>query len=131
MFTAVDAVLVLCVSPACNNTKCRHSTLQTLFVPLSMNPSALDISISTTNPYHYSFFINSPLLWNNIPTNVLQITNHKLSTLHFGTFFFNLFNLVFMYLSVLYLIRVIVLYLVCVVVLQAQPFVQSLSLDKN
>jgi len=26
MVTAVDAVLVLCVSPARNNTKCRHST---------------------------------------------------------------------------------------------------------
>jgi len=29
---AVDAVLVLCVSPAHDNTKCRHSTQQTLFV---------------------------------------------------------------------------------------------------
>jgi len=93
MFTAVDAVLVLLVSPARDNTKCRHSTQQTLFVPLSMNPSALDISISTINPYHYYFFINSPFLWNNIPTNLLQITNRKLSALRFTAFFFNLYYL--------------------------------------
>jgi len=34
--TAVDAVLMLHISPALNNTKCRCSTVQTLFVPLSM-----------------------------------------------------------------------------------------------
>ena len=89
------AVLVLRVSPVHDNIKCRHITQQTLFVPLSMNPSALDISISTINPYCYSFFINSPFLWNNIPTNLLQITNRKLSMLHFGTFFFDLYYLTF------------------------------------
>ena len=61
MFIAVDAVLVFRVSPAHDNTKCRHSTL--------------DISISTVNPYCYSFFINSPFLWKNIPTNILLTTN--------------------------------------------------------
>jgi len=90
MFTAVDAVLVLHVSLVHDNTKCRYSTQQTLFVPLSMNPSALDISISTINPYRYSLFINLPFLWNNIPTNLLQITNRKLSALRFGAFFFDL-----------------------------------------
>jgi len=85
MVTAVDSVLVLRASPACYNTECRHSTQQTLFLPLSMNPSALGISISTINPY--------PI---------------QLSAL---------LNLVFLYLSVLYLIHVVVLYLVCVIVL--------------
>jgi len=55
MFTVVDAVLVLHVPPARHNTKCRHSTQQTVFIPLSMNPSALDIPVSTINPYHCSF----------------------------------------------------------------------------
>ena len=35
------------------------------------NPFALDTSISTINPYHYSFFINSPFLWNNLPANII------------------------------------------------------------
>jgi len=52
----------------------------------------------------------------------------------FGPFLLlNLVIVVFLYLSVLYLIHVVVLYLVCVVALgaclQAQPFVQPLSLD--
>ena len=42
------------------------------------NPSALDTSISTIGPYRYSFFINSPFLWNNIPTKILQIKNVNL-----------------------------------------------------
>ena len=41
------------------------------------NPSALGISTSTINPYSHSFFVNSPFLWNNIPANILQITNMK------------------------------------------------------
>jgi len=89
--TAVDAVLVLRVTPAHDNIKYRQSTQQTLFVQLLMNLSALDISVSTIDPYRYSFFINSPFLWNNIPTNILQITDHKLSALRFGAFFFNLY----------------------------------------
>lgn len=32
------------------------------------NPSVLDTSIFTIGPCRYSFFINSPLLWNNIRT---------------------------------------------------------------
>jgi len=101
MFTAVDVVLVLRVFPARDNTKCGHSTQQTLFVPFPMNPSGLDISISTIYPYCYSFFINSAFLWNNIPTNLLQITNRKLSALCFVAFFLNL-KLVYLYLSMLY-----------------------------
>ena len=80
-------------SPSCNNTKCRHCTQQTLFVPLSMNPSALGKSISIIHPYCYSFFIYSPFLWNNIPINLLQITTCKLSMLHFSASFINLYYL--------------------------------------
>jgi len=88
--TAVNAVLVLRVSAARDNTKCRHSTHQTLFVPLSMNLSALGISISTINPNHYSFFINSPsfgityhqYFTNNQPQTVLRCA--------LALFFFNL-----------------------------------------
>ena len=88
MVMAVDAVLVLCVSPACNNTKYRHSTQQTLFVPLSMNTSALDLSIST---YYQSLsiflFINTPFLWNNIPTYQSFTNNNcKLFLLPFSAF---------------------------------------------
>jgi len=104
-----------CVSPAHDNTKCRHCTQQTLFVPLSMNPSALEISISTINPYHYSFFINSPFLWNNIPTNLLQINNHKLYVLHFGVFFFNLYYLTYCFCTclccILYMLLFCTLYM--------------------
>lgn len=39
----------------------------------STNPSAIDISTSTINPYRYSFFISSPFLWNSIPANILWI----------------------------------------------------------
>ena len=39
--------------------------------------------------------IKSPFLWNNIITNLLQITNRKLSALRFVAFFFNLLKLVF------------------------------------
>jgi len=137
MVTAVDAVLVLHVSPARSNTKCRHSAQQILFVPLSMNPSALDISISTINPYHNSFFINSPFLWNNICTNLLQITNRKLSALHFGTFFFNLYYLTYCFCTclccTLYMLLFCILYVLLFwgACLQDQPFVQPLSLDEN
>ena len=52
------------------------------------NPSALDISISTISPYCYSFFINSPFLWNNIPAKILQITNMKLFRVALKRFLF-------------------------------------------
>ena len=39
------------------------------------HPSAVDTSISAINPYRYSFFVNSPFLWNNLPASILQITN--------------------------------------------------------
>ena len=39
------------------------------------NPFALDTSTSTIGPYRYSFFINSPFLWSNIPAKILQITD--------------------------------------------------------
>jgi len=136
MVMAVNAVLVLRVSPARDITKRRYSTQQTLLVPLSMNPSALDISISTINPYHYSFFINSSFLWNNIPTNILQITNTKLSALRFGAFFFNLYYLTYCFCTCLWCILYMLLFSILHVLfwgarLQAQPLVQPLSFDKN
>ena len=42
------------------------------------NPFSIDISMSTINPYRYSFFINSPFLWNTIPSKILQISHTKL-----------------------------------------------------
>ena len=42
------------------------------------NPFSIDISISTINPNRYSFFINSPFLWNTIPSKILQISHTKL-----------------------------------------------------
>ena len=41
--------------------------------PLNIRPAS-----STINSYRYSFFINSPFLWNAIPCNILQIAESKL-----------------------------------------------------
>jgi len=41
------------------------------------NPSVLDTSISTINPYRFSFSINSSFLWNKVPPNILQIKDPK------------------------------------------------------
>jgi len=100
-----------------------------------MNPSALEISIPTSNPYHYSFFINSPFLWNNIqlPTNLLQITNCILSVLFFDAFLFNLYYLTQCFCTCLCRILYKLLF-VCVVDLGSTfagpAFVQPLSFDK-
>ena len=42
------------------------------------NAFLIDTSISSINPYHYSFFINSPFLWNSVPARILQISHAKL-----------------------------------------------------
>ena len=42
------------------------------------NTFLIDTSISTINPYRYSFFINAPFLWNSIPARILQIWHTKL-----------------------------------------------------
>ena len=42
------------------------------------NAFLIDTSISTINPYRYSFFINSPFLWNSVPARILQISHAKL-----------------------------------------------------
>ena len=42
------------------------------------NTFLIDTSISTINPYRYSFFINAPFLWNSIPARILQICQTKL-----------------------------------------------------
>ena len=41
--------------------------------PLNIRPAS-----STINSYRYSFFINSPFLWNAIPCGILQIAESKL-----------------------------------------------------
>ena len=41
------------------------------------NTFLIDTSISTINPYRYSFFINAPFLWNSIPARILQICHTK------------------------------------------------------
>ena len=41
--------------------------------PLHIRPAS-----STINSYRYSFFINSPFLWNTIPYNILKITQTNL-----------------------------------------------------
>jgi len=43
--------------------------------PRHSNPSALDTSICTINPYQFSFFINSLFLWNN--KDIVQIKDPK------------------------------------------------------
>ena len=35
---------------------------------------SLTTSSSTINAYHFSFFINSPFLWNSVPVEILQIS---------------------------------------------------------
>ena len=42
------------------------------------NPFLIDLSTSSINAYRYSFFINSPFLWNTIPMKILQISHTKL-----------------------------------------------------
>ena len=37
-------------------------------------PISLTTSSSTTNAYRFSFFINSPFLWNSVPVEILQIS---------------------------------------------------------
>ena len=44
----------------------------------STNPFLIDLSTSSINAYRYSFFINSPFLWNTIPMKILQISHTKL-----------------------------------------------------
>ena len=45
---------------------------------LCSNAFLIDTSISIINPYCYSFFINSPFLWNSVPARILQISHTKL-----------------------------------------------------
>ena len=50
-----------------------HSSISSQYfsvVNRHSNPSALDTSISTINPYRFSFFFNSPFIWNNLPSNI-------------------------------------------------------------
>ena len=42
------------------------------------NAFLIDTSISTINPFRYSFFVNVPLLWNTVPAKILQISHTKL-----------------------------------------------------
>ena len=42
------------------------------------NPLLIDTSTSSINPYRYSFFINSPFLWNTVPARILQISHTEL-----------------------------------------------------
>ena len=42
------------------------------------NAFLIYMSISIINPYRYSFFINSPFLWNSVPAKILQISHTKL-----------------------------------------------------
>ena len=42
------------------------------------NAFLIDTPISTINPFRYSFFINSPFLWNSVPARILQISHTKL-----------------------------------------------------
>ena len=78
------------------------------------NPSAIDTSIPTINAYQFSFFINSPFLWNNVPYNILQITDPKLFCVALRCFLFKLnvalylFAIVLFYLLLLYLCIVLV-----------------------
>ena len=37
----------------------------------------MSIPSSTINPYCYSFFINTPFLWNTIPLRILQLSDAK------------------------------------------------------
>ena len=39
------------------------------------HPMTLCIPSSTINPYCYSFFVNTPFLWNTIPLRILQLSN--------------------------------------------------------
>ena len=39
------------------------------------HPMILCIPSSTINPYRYSFFVNTPFLWNTIPLRILQLSN--------------------------------------------------------
>ena len=99
----------------------------------SSNPSSIDTSISgTINSYWFSFFINSPFLWNDVPFNIIQITDPKLFRVALRRFLFKL-N-VALYLSAIVLFYLLFLYLCIVLVsctvlsfwgarLQAQPFV--------
>ena len=49
------------------------SESQTRSHSLSINLKPLSI-----NPYRYSFFINTPFLWNSIPVSILKISQTKL-----------------------------------------------------
>ena len=42
------------------------------------NAFLIDMSISTINPFRYSFFINSPFLWSSVPARILLISHKKL-----------------------------------------------------
>ena len=57
------------------------------FPRLNFLPPSLDLTCipsSTINPYRYSFFINTPFLWNITPLRILQLSNVKVfrATLH-------------------------------------------------
>jgi len=84
MFTAVDAVLVLRISPARDNTKCRHCLFHFQWVhQLWIYPYLLSILIAIPfSSTHHSFGITYTY-----STDVLHITNCKLSALCLGVFF--------------------------------------------
>ena len=39
---------------------------------------SINLKPSSINPYRYSFFINTPFLWNSIPVSILKISQTKL-----------------------------------------------------
>ena len=41
------------------------------------HPLSVSIPSSSINPYHFSFFINTPFLWNAIPVHILQLLNRS------------------------------------------------------
>jgi len=45
------------------------------YTNMRSHPLSLCIPSTTINPYHHSFFVNTPFVWNSIPQHILQLSS--------------------------------------------------------